>query len=113
MAKKILLIDDDPGILEPLRRLLTLCGFEVFLAETAREGLESLDGKDIAVVDLHLPDELGTSVLNKIRQENRPIRAAIFTADPDAARQIAPDIHPFAIFCKMEVDRLLTWIGQP
>jgi DNA-binding NtrC family response regulator len=110
MAQKVLIIDDDPAVLVGLQRLLKAKGFEVSSAATAGEGMAALDGQDIAIIDLHLPDALGIAVLHKIRRDKRPVRTAIFSGEPDLATFLARGPQPDAMFGKLEVDRLLAWI---
>jgi CheY-like chemotaxis protein len=92
---------------------MTALGFDVSTAMTAAEGLAALDGQEIVVLDFHLPDAKGTVVLNKIRRENRPLRSAVFTADPDVGQLLAHGPKPDAIFDKTDLEGLLNWIGKP
>ena len=39
MKKKILVIDDDPGILKTVRRYIEPEGYQVLVAESGKEGL--------------------------------------------------------------------------
>jgi DNA-binding NtrC family response regulator len=113
MPRRILIVEDDPGVLRSLVRLMTALGFDVSSATTVGEGLAALDGQEILVLDFHLPDAKGTVVLNKIHRENRPIRTAVFTADPDVAQLLAHGPKPDAIFDKSDLQGLLAWIGKP
>ena len=67
--RRVLVIDDEPQI----RRLLTIAleskGFEVFLAASATEGLQSVQTvrPDIILLDLGLPDRDGQSLLTELR----------------------------------------------
>jgi DNA-binding response OmpR family regulator len=88
-------------------------GFEVTVAATVTEALTSLDRQDIIVLDYDLADGKGTEVLQKIRNEQRASRVAMWT-DSSACRtpgQTGP--KPDAIFGKFELDALLFWIGKP
>ncbi len=53
----VLAIDDDAGVLELVRRVLTEAGFRVRTAETAAEGLRAVvtDVVDAVVIDFRLP----------------------------------------------------------
>jgi len=57
-ADHILLVDDDPTILELLRRFLVRSGYEVSVATSGQEALATLgdDKFSVALLDLRLPD---------------------------------------------------------
>ncbi|MBI3802526.1 MAG: GAF domain-containing protein [Nitrospirae bacterium] len=61
MAERILVIDDEPHLLETLAEILRLEGYEVETAGAGEEALEKLRGADYAlvIIDHHLPDMTG------------------------------------------------------
>lgn len=67
---RVLVIDDEPQIRRFLDISLRAQGYEVALAATGREGLESLaaQGADLVVLDIGLPDIDGHEVLRELRQ---------------------------------------------
>ena len=71
--KKVLVIEDERPIAEPLADALRREGFDVHLAGTVAEGLEafSAQGPDIVLLDVMLPDGDGRDVLRQIRQASR------------------------------------------
>jgi two-component system response regulator RegX3 len=71
--KKVLVIEDERSIAEPLADALRREGFDVRLAETAADGLEAFaaEGPDIVLLDVMLPDGDGRDVLRKIRETAR------------------------------------------
>jgi two-component system, OmpR family, response regulator RegX3 len=71
--KKVLVIEDERPIAEPLADALRREGFDVHLAATAADGLEafSAQGPDIVLLDVMLPDGDGRDVLRQIRQASR------------------------------------------
>lgn len=76
MPKKILLIDDDPVLLDTLRYRLTREGFLVITAEDGVAGLELArqEKPDLIVLDLMLPELDGFDVCRILRKEsNVPI----------------------------------------
>ena len=76
MPKKILLIDDDPVLLDTLRYRLTREGFLVITAEDGVAGLELArqEKPDLVVLDLMLPELDGFDVCRILRKEsNLPI----------------------------------------
>ena len=68
--KKVLVIEDERPIAEPLADALRREGFDVLLAATAATGLEAFtaEGPDIVLLDVMLPDGDGRDVLRQIRQ---------------------------------------------
>jgi len=69
MSKRILVVDDEPDLLELVRFNLSQEGFRV---DTATDGAEALARigaarPDLVVLDLMLPDQSGTEICRKIR----------------------------------------------
>lgn len=67
MAVEILLVDDDPSVLQALRRLLYADGYRILLASGGTQALELLAGHDVAVVvcDYRMTDMNGAAVLKQ------------------------------------------------
>jgi response regulator RpfG family c-di-GMP phosphodiesterase len=65
----ILCVDDDPGILAALSRLLQREGYGVLLADSARAGLRMLESAEAQLVisDLHMPEMGGIEFLSQVR----------------------------------------------
>lgn len=70
MSKKVLVVDDEPNILELLDFNLRKDGFDVILAETGEAALELLvrEKPDIVLLDQMLPGIDGLVVLKRIRK---------------------------------------------
>jgi DNA-binding response OmpR family regulator/predicted RNA-binding Zn-ribbon protein involved in translation (DUF1610 family) len=69
---RILVVDDDPGILEFLKTLLTRRGFEVILANSGKEALQKMDMKpDLVLLDIMMPGMDGYEVCKRIRQDSQ------------------------------------------
>ena len=68
-AGKILIIDDELAIRESLETLLSLEGYDVTVAGTAREGMAQIGERsfDVVLLDLALPDKSGMDLLAEIR----------------------------------------------
>jgi two-component system response regulator RegX3 len=71
--KKILLVEDELSIAEPLADALRREAFEVQLAMTAADALESFSSRppDLVLLDVMLPDGDGRDVLREIRRISR------------------------------------------
>jgi len=76
MSKKILLVDDEPEILEICRDYLKASGYDVVTAKDGAQGLSLArrEKPDLIVLDLMLPAIDGLDVCRRIRREsNVPI----------------------------------------
>jgi two-component system, OmpR family, response regulator RegX3 len=71
--KRVLVIEDERPIAEPLADALRREGFDVQLARTAADGLEAFSTRapDIVLLDVMLPDGDGRDVLRQIRRGSR------------------------------------------
>ena len=88
----IVLVDDHPAVRAGLRGLIEdEEGMRVAAsAASAREGLEAIaDARpDVALVDLHLPDDDGLSLCLRARSLPEPPRVIIYSAFADAGLAI-------------------------
>jgi DNA-binding response OmpR family regulator len=76
MPKKILLVDDEPEILEICRDYLKASGYDVVTAKDGLQGLSSFrrEKPDLVVLDWMMPEMDGPEVCHAIRREsNVPI----------------------------------------
>jgi two-component system phosphate regulon response regulator PhoB len=71
MGERILVVDDEPDILELVRFNLVQAGLQVETAATAEQALAALRRSpfDLVVLDLVLPDRPGTDVCREIRRD--------------------------------------------
>jgi CheY-like chemotaxis protein len=71
MKKKALVVDDNANNLMLEKDLLEVAGFEVFVAENAADGIAIVrkEKPDIIVMDVRLPDMLGTEAARILRQD--------------------------------------------
>ncbi len=79
---RLLVVDDDRGLRDVLRRALTLSGYEITLAENGSEALSALsrDVPDAMVLDVGLPDFDGLEVCRLIRREGNRVPVLMLTA---------------------------------
>ena len=84
-TQAILIVDDDPGVIETFSRLLQLEGFSVFTAAGAEGGLEIAADKhpDAIILDLRMPILSGLQFLQHLRKTPtlRHTPVAIVTGD--------------------------------
>ena len=72
-SARILVIDDEPHLLDVIQAYLTKEGFQVVTADTGSRGLELFNrtGADLIILDLMLPDLSGERVCSQIRLTSR------------------------------------------
>jgi two-component system, OmpR family, phosphate regulon sensor histidine kinase PhoR len=77
----ILVVDDEKGIREGCRRILTGDGFAVNVAENGKEGLEMLQARpyDLMLVDLMMPGMGGLEMMEQVRQIDPEIIMIVIT----------------------------------
>lgn len=69
MAKRVLVVDDEPNIVMSLEFLMRRAGFEVAVARNGREALDALEGSppDLLLLDVMMPEFDGYEVCERIR----------------------------------------------
>src|SRR6476646_686640 len=81
MAARILIVDDEPGILATMAPLLRARGYEVSTATTGHAALEAVDRQppQLVILDLGLPDLDGVEVCRRLR-EGRALPLVVLSA---------------------------------
>lgn len=89
MSKSILIVDDEPKILEVVSAYLRNKGYRIFTAECGLTALEIFERQNIALIllDLMLPDMSGEEICRTIRRKSR-VPILMLTAKVDEASQI-------------------------
>ena len=110
----ILIVEDDAHTRRLLVTLLSLSGYQAEPAASIAQGLERLDGHAFVLLDLNLPDGLGTIVLERIRSQRLPIRVAVISGTSDEelvndAARLLPDLF---LHKPIDVAVLLEWLGS-
>jgi two-component system response regulator HydG len=79
---KVLVVDDEQGILESLGILLRNAGFDTHTAQGGRQGLAQLASlqPDIVLSDVRMPDVGGVEILAAARQQNPDTPVILMTA---------------------------------
>ena len=72
--KKVLIIDDDPAIVESVKAILDASGFEAATALSGKEGLEAFrkTNPDIVLCDMMMEDIDSGGQVTKIMKTERP-----------------------------------------
>jgi two-component system response regulator MprA len=87
---RLLVVDDDRGLRDVLRRTLTLAGYDVRLADSGAEALSEVAASvpDAVVLDIGLPDLDGLEVCRLLRREGNRVPVLMLTARDAIADRI-------------------------
>ncbi len=79
---RLLVVDDDRGLRDVLRRTLTLAGYEVRVTESGAGALSEVAGSvpDAVILDVGLPDIDGLEVCRLLRREGNRVPVLMLTA---------------------------------
>jgi two-component system response regulator PilR (NtrC family) len=88
---KVLVIDDEPDLLELLELTLSRMGLDTTRAESVAEALRLLDREtfDLCLTDMRLPDGEGLRVVEHINQKGLDVPVAVITAYGSAENAVA------------------------
>ena len=88
---KILVVDDEPDLLELLELTLSRMGLDTVRANSVAEAIRLLDKEpfDLCLTDMRLPDGEGLRVIEHINSKGLDIPIAVITAYGSAANAVA------------------------
>jgi len=88
---RVLLVDDEPDLLELLELTLSRMGLDTTRAETVGEAVRLLDAEafDLCLTDMRLPDGPGLRVVEHINQKGLDLPVAVITAYGSAENAVA------------------------
>ena len=83
--KKLLIIDDEGGIVDEIKSFFEEEGYEVHSADTGKEGLEQLAAvkPDLVLLDMKLPDMPGLNVLKTCKTDYPATKVIVNTGYVD------------------------------
>jgi DNA-binding response OmpR family regulator len=90
--RKILIVDDEPGMLTLLERILKNGGFETISAYDAQDAIEEYERSGdiaLAIIDILLPDLSGIEVLRHIRERDKEMPILMVSALNKAGPAVA------------------------
>ena len=114
LKRRILIVDDDPSLRNGMARLVSMQGHEPITAATVKESLALLEsGPTHILLDMNLPDGVGTTVLRHVRTSKLPVKVAVLSGSMDSSLiKEAEALNPDALFVKPpDWDAVLDWIA--
>jgi DNA-binding response OmpR family regulator len=116
MTKKVLMIDDDPDFVSGIRSILTAANFDVDVAYTPKDGLQSLQTKqyDLLLLDIMMGRGAeGIMIARKLRKDVklRELPVLIITGMREQIAFLFPGepVHPRFV----EIDELVEKPVEP
>jgi two-component system probable response regulator PhcQ len=104
MPHKILLVDDEPDVLDVIKNFVQMEDYEALTAPSAEEGLKILDTEavDVVISDEQMPGMSGTTFLGVVRQQYPDTVRILLTghADLDTAIRAINDGEIYRFFTK-------------
>ena len=99
---KILLVDDDPNLLEIFKEGLEDLSFEVITATDGAEARKILDSQrfDCLVTDINMPKMNGAELVTYLRGEDSEIPVFFITGYMDYSREVLNSFKPKAVIFK-------------
>ncbi|WP_354003656.1 hybrid sensor histidine kinase/response regulator [Ramlibacter aurantiacus] len=102
-AEKVLLVDDQPDVLEMAAELFRTLGFEVLVARSGTEAFEVLQRTPdlrLLVTDVVMPGMTGIQLGQRARQIRPDLKIILVSGYPKPALQDSGDLHGFEFLSK-------------
>ncbi len=105
---RILLVDDDPDVLEVLRRELKVKGLQVDAYTSPQEALQSFkpDVYDLAILDIRMPAMTGFQLYREMKKVDSAIAVCFLSAfeiQPDEFKSVFPSIDSVKAIIKKPI----------
>ena len=114
LATDILLIEDEPDVMDVMRRVLQRAGFGVRTAQDGSTALAALYEcpPALAILDLVLPGMSGFAVLAHIRQQYPALPVIVITANPQAIAHPAAQSVGHYLLKPFHAEELLDMVAR-
>jgi two-component system nitrogen regulation response regulator GlnG len=114
LATDILLIEDEPGVMDVMLRVLQRAGFGV---RTAQDGIAAFAALHeclpaLVILDLVLPGISGFAVLTHIRQQYPALPVIVITANPQAITHPAAQSVRHYLLKPFHIEELLDMVAR-
>jgi CheY-like chemotaxis protein len=114
--RRLLLVEDDPASRKALKAIMGRRGWDVSVATNLAEAHLHLDDPiDVLILDLMLPDGDGTTLLNRIRTDQRTVKVVVTTGSNDSEKLATVRLlQPDSVLLKpVDLDKLIDAVGEP
>ncbi len=117
MGKRVLIVEDDRDIREPMRELLEQEGYLVDCASTGTEALERIRRQEnprIILCDLMMPNMNGIELIETLRSQNhtKAVDAMVILSAAAHAKQTATELGVGFLRKPIDIDALLNMVQQ-
>jgi len=114
LATDILLIEDEPGVMDVMLRVLQRAGFGVRTAQDGAAALAALHEcpPALAILDLVLPGISGFAVLAHIHQQYPALPVIVITANPQAIAHPAAQSVRHYLLKPFHIEELLDMVAR-
>jgi two-component system nitrogen regulation response regulator NtrX len=116
MFPSILIVDDEPSILQSLSGLLTDEGFEIYTADNGYEALKIIDAEipDMVLLDIWMPGIDGIETLKEIKKTNPALPVIIITGHGNVETAVkATKLGAFDLIEKpLNIDKVIVAINN-
>lgn len=113
-SRRILVVDDDPEIVESIRMALQARGYEVLVARDGNQGLAMAEREspDLVILDMMMPKRSGFLVLERLRrnqQDDRILPVIMITANEGSRHKAYAEMLSVSDYIRkpFAMDRLL------
>ena len=115
VPRSILVVDDDPNIVQTLKLILEGSGYSVDSAPNAMEALRKAKRLhfDLVIVDMNLPDTLGDELVQRLYEMNDKIKVIMITGYSNYKEQLEKNNIEMDVLTKpLNPDKLLSIISK-
>jgi len=98
-TRTVLIVDDQPDVLQPQAQSLERAGYRVVFADNADEALDCIRSlaPDAVLIDLKMPYVNGMGLLYRIREIRPQIPTAIITGAVDVEDETRSELHTMGV----------------
>jgi len=99
----VLVVDDDPIILDMIKVFLTSNGYHYYTASNSKEALKIVDNEsiDIAIIDICLGEESGIDLIKTLREYHPKLPCIVITGfEDETTAHLALDVGAYGYLAK-------------
>lgn len=100
-GKVVLVVDDDPLMLQMITKILSRDGYEIVSASSGKEALAALDARgaiDLLVTDVSMPEMTGPQLATRVRERHPNLPVLFETGFSDLLFEDRPELDERSAF---------------